>query len=345
MRSSSMSTEPLKTSSNATNQLPASASNPAPCGKCNKMVTTKDKALECEICLTWFHTKCHNIPKALYDAMTMDNSNCHWYCDNCNKGAHKIFKCLTALTNTQDEMQQQLQTLASQNANTSKEIAKLKTTTETTISQVKTDIENRMDTLRSDIKTDIDSLKAEITTLHVAINSKQEVLHNQIDTSKTSTRNLNQSDFEKFREHMTQMELINSKRMNLVIHNIPESGSADKDLIAASDMIAHEFKIKTQINKATRMGKPDEESKDKPRLLRIEMTVASDRKLILQRAPELRSSEHETYSKVYIRPDLTRRQREESKNLREKLATIRTNQPDKKWAIKQGRIVENTNNA
>lgn len=66
----------------------------------------------------------------------------------------------------------------------------------------------------------------------------------------------------------------------------------------------------------------------------------SEKKLILSKAKHLRTSTNAVYSAVYIRPDLTKKQLEASKNLRAQLQVKRTATPDKIWTIKQGQIVE-----
>ena len=66
----------------------------------------------------------------------------------------------------------------------------------------------------------------------------------------------------------------------------------------------------------------------------------TEKKQILARAKDLRTSEHDTYGKVYIRPDLTKNQLEASKNLRRQLQEQRQAHPTKKWIIKQNEIIE-----
>ena len=139
---------------------------------------------------------------------------------------------------------------------------------------------------------------------------------------------------------MTEMEMIRARKKNLVIHNLPEGGNEENDLQAASELFKHEFKLSIKINKATRLGKTQD---TKARLLRVELEDFSEKKLILSKASELRNSNHDTYKLVYIRPDLTKRQLEESKNLRDELANKRKNQPDQNWVIRRNRVIATTN--
>ena len=88
---------------------------------------------------------------------------------------------------------------------------------------------------------------------------------------------------------------------------------------------------------ASRIGSAKE---GKDRLLKIELDSVGDRKTILSKAKKLRDSSHDVYKKAYIRPDLTKNQMAESKNLRASLKVIRESQPEKKWTIKRGQIIE-----
>ena len=63
--------------------------------------------------------------------------------------------------------------------------------------------------------------------------------------------------------------------MNLIIHNLPET---DDNATSVTEMIVNEFKLKVKINKATRLGRINE-NPAKPRLLKIEMENQKNRQL------------------------------------------------------------------
>ena len=60
---------------------------------------------------------------------------------------------------------------------------------------------------------------------------------------------------------------------------------------------------------------------------------------ILQRAKQLK--DHMAFKKVFITPDLTHKQQEVDKKLRDKLKELRTNGSDE-YRIKRGKIVKKT---
>ena len=53
-----------------------------PCGICNKNVNSNQKAIECEHCLTWFHTKCTGMSNLNYQ-VHMQHSSYVWLCCGC----------------------------------------------------------------------------------------------------------------------------------------------------------------------------------------------------------------------------------------------------------------------
>ena len=71
------------------------------------------------------------------------------------------------------------------------------------------------------------------------------------------------------------------------------------------------------------------------------MEGIEQKKQILSRATMLRAlPETDAYSKVYIRPDMTKKQVVESKNLYELLKQKRLDYPQQTWKITRGRIIE-----
>ena len=76
-------------------------------------------------------------------------------------------------------------------------------------------------------------------------------------------------------------------------------------------------------------------------MLRFTLQDVNSKKLILRKATTLRNLEEgDEFYKVYIKPDLTPLQVEESKNLVNELKKVRERDQTKKWKIYKGRITE-----
>ena len=55
------------------------------CAECKKLVSDRDKGLQCGIHSEWFHLK---LPEKSYDFLEIENV--HWFCDPCNKNVGKV---------------------------------------------------------------------------------------------------------------------------------------------------------------------------------------------------------------------------------------------------------------
>ena len=148
-------------------------------------------------------------------------------------------------------------------------------------------------------------------------------------------------------------EKIHAIKKNLICSGIKESTQAGDNEASAEDktafinLIREEFSIEAAVEKVERCGNKrnptDEDPSPKPRLLKIFLKDLRTKKLILSKAVTLRESEDDyTKNNIYIRPDQTIKQQEESKNLRDQLKLKRQqNQVQgKTFKIQRGKIVE-----
>jgi len=152
-----------------------------------------------------------------------------------------------------------------------------------------------------------------------------------------TTDKVTRSVTEEVNQKLSEKEDQEARKLNLIVHNLPETGSKQGDIDSVTELFQEEFRLKMNVVNAQRMGRPNN---DNTRLVKVTMNNVSDKKQILALAKDLRESTHAVHSKIYIRPDLTKLQLEESKNLRETLKTQREKEPDKRWMIRRGRVVE-----
>ena len=130
----------------------------------------------------------------------------------------------------------------------------------------------------------------------------------------------------------------------MILHNIPESNSADVDERKAYDteqvqeILSYLEVENSEVKQPVRLGKKGSESESrKPRLLKVTLGDVSTKKETLSKAKKLRSSPSKKHKKVYITQDLTFKETGESRKLREKLAERRRN-GESDLVIKNGRI-------
>ena len=130
------------------------------------------------------------------------------------------------------------------------------------------------------------------------------------------------------------------RKLNLVLHNVPEStkqsGPERKaDDISKVEKLLHDhLGINPTISNAIRLGKKS----DRPRLLKISVATIQEKSTILRNCYKLRNNSNpESVKTIFATPDLTPLEQKKDKVLRQKLAEM--NKDDKVYKIKNGVIV------
>ena len=122
---------------------------------------------------------------------------------------------------------------------------------------------------------------------------------------------------------------------------IQESENAEEDMEKAKTIIKENLDIDAEIEKVERCGRTKSEDLEKPRPLKLFMITQDNRKKILQNATKLRNSGDEyVKTKVFISPDLTKKQQIDSKNLRALLKQKRLANQHIVYKIQRGVIIE-----
>ena len=140
-------------------------------------------------------------------------------------------------------------------------------------------------------------------------------------------------------DEMKELREIEKIKNNLVISGIQEDEERD-DLDTVMNIIRDELEIEAEITSLERCGKKRPDSTT-PRPIKLVMSNPVNRRKILSKAKILRESEDEDIkSNVYIRPDQTRKQQEQSKNLRDQRRELIAANPGKKYVIKNNAVIE-----
>ena len=150
---------------------------------------------------------------------------------------------------------------------------------------------------------------------------------------------------DKVNQYMDEQKERERRSCNLILHNIPESTSDDPeerkqhDSSKVEEVLDYLDIASSQENEALkpiRLGRKTDG--DKPRLMRVTVESTVIKKDVLSKARSLRNSRDENLSKVFISPDLTPKEREVNKKLRDELRTRRNNGDN--VMIRNGKIVE-----
>ena len=127
------------------------------------------------------------------------------------------------------------------------------------------------------------------------------------------------------------------RKLQLVITNLKEAVSTEADKKQVLE-IFQILQVETNVTEVMRLGT---RKANKPRVLRVSLENAADKHTILAKATSLRKlPEKHDYALVYIKPNLTPQQQEESKNLYIQLQEVKKKNPGLKYKISKGQIVQ-----
>ena len=263
------------------------------CHVCNEMIIEgdhnkgepEDDAMYCEgKCDTWIHRKCAGLSKQQYEALTEEDAP--YISPHCMLGNQAlVIKELKDLVNT-----------------LSADILSLK-------NQV------------ADLKTN----QAQPSMLQNDIADQQS--NNELDTGDTPRPPPLPTSADKhiktmFNDYINEEKEKAKRRLNIIIHSIPESASEDgnarkkHDTDFVANMFQQHLDTKVSITKCFRIGKKDA----KPRLLKMSLGTEVEKAKILRNCTKLHDLKlSPDLHKVFITPDLITKEREANKNLRAQL--------------------------
>ena len=328
--------------------------NKSTCIKCNKEClekpeTFEEQSIDCDCCQQWYHVTCAEMSEGKHDAIS--NFKLKWYCFHCDMGAASLYEMCVSLRSQQMELKNEVSGLARRiekcevsdaatvnrvsvcEQNTTSLTIKVNNLKDSVLNEVKAhlSLENTENNPLQTIKRDI------ITEVKAELGSTSKVPE---QTSPWKTVNGPTPQFKDIlRQEVREQKELEAIRENLVISGIAESDSIS-DLDKVHKLLKDEMDIEPQIESIERCGKLRQDQ-EKPRLLKIRIVNTDTRKKILQKAKNLRDSDCEHIrNSVWIRPDQTRKQQEESKNLRDELRARRLQDPTKTLKIIKGVIQE-----
>lgn len=187
-----------------------------------------------------------------------------------------------------------------------------------------TNLENRQDKLEDriikleDLERRVDKLEKDENKIGLKDDDK-----NQREVLQVATEVAN--------EIMEEYKEKEKRKLHIVFQNLPECEN-DKEEI---QRIIREIGISAAMNDTERVGVKRE---GQHRTLRMRCDSFEKKKDILGAARKLRDSDSETLKNVYIRPDLTKKEREEAYLRREELRARRREEGT--WVIRKNMVVQ-----
>lgn len=308
------------------------------CGSCGTAVKENDKALTCDLCNVWVHTKCGGgcgVPDKLYKVIKELGVDCatvgiRWFCNKCNPQI--------------DSLKLELKTIKDRHINLEKKHENL----EVVVQKVQEDyasIKRTMDELtrtmnqnvsenQGKVDEDIVVLKDEITELKKSYSDMAR--GNAVDGARAIS--LQNSPSISVQVEVSEAMEREKRKNNLVIFGIEETNDEGmtrdkvKNILQAVEIDENKVKYFGRVGRNT--------SENKIRVVRVVCDDSETRRNFLKGANKLKTMQG--YNKVYVSPDLTKAQQLLDKKLRDKLREIRVNTKEAK--INNGEIVVFENN-
>ena len=268
------------------------------CPNCRKTVEDEQDGVECDMCGNWYHGKCQNVTEELYKVLGNKKYSINWYCDICDLSAKKIMSNVMRIQKRQDDMEKKLDGLDSK------------------LSKLDQNVTSRLDEISRN-GLDVDRCVDKV------IEKIEDTMEKKISL-----------ELEEYRER----EL---RKANLMVSNLKESEQQSMDQRKNEDLqlfkdVLKELKTENvNIKSVTRIG---EKANERPRLTKVVLANAVEKRDVLKGAKSLRNSKNEAFKNIYINPDLTKHAREEGKKLRDELAR-RKHTGETNIAIRRGKII------
>lgn len=273
------------------------------CGECKKVVGKNERGVMCEQCELWFHCKCEKLMEDTY--LLLNQDKIHFYCSRCDKAVGKLLKAVTTLQMRQDRMEEDMRCVMSELEEVKTEMAKVTSNTEAK------QVIIEEDSFRQKWQTEMGKMKSD--------------LESQVTSSVRHVK-----------EDVEESLEIERRKCNLIIHGVPEA-DAEQDVEAVIEVFGQGLKLDfgRHVDKMLRIGRLVE-AKSRP--IRLMIKTLDGKKEILARAKQLK--ENDKFKRMFISPDLTRKQQEMDKELRNQLKKFRE-EGETEAKIRFGKVVKN----
>lgn len=285
---------------------------------CDVCTDSVERLVQCDRCLIWYCCGCAKIADKLQEILC-EFTELHWFCHRCDKIA------INAIRSFNDESTPTSDAKISVTSIINTAIKALQESCQEAIYHLQNSIHTVPTTV--DNSFEADNMDAESSTLAPGLLPRPESL---------SVKDISQA----VTSCMTEENEKQKRKLNLVVHNLPESTSDGgqqrkrDDINKITEIFKDVLHVTPKVTNAVRLGKKG----DKMRLLKISVETEKEKASILRNAVKLRGDSLPQYQKkIFITPDMTPKERDENKALRAKLSDL--NKAGNNYKIKSGKIV------
>lgn len=336
------------------------------CGDCSKNVLTSEKAVMCDVCQKWYHTKCQDVQDNTYNFLT-DNTdpNIHWYCTKCNEGIAECIQSITKLNIEVKELSKDFhllqddytkfkhETIEEQGKNVDKVDS---------LTKYVTDCKNDIKALKQELQ-GCNKLKEEMKDVQDKISKNSHLMDEKLSSIKnelpaTWSTIVTKEVSEKFKSVDTDVQLIQklvtenkqkiddakdkeSRENNIIIYRLKEGNQStedqrkqDKDFVMSliKDALGIDI-VETDIKAMYRIGKTNDDP-DVYRPFLVQFREKRMKNLVMESLVKLKNAP-EAFQNLSIAHDMTKAEREECKRLVEEAKTKQKSETGEfKWLVR-----------
>ena len=300
----------------------ATKSKNGECGKC-KTEFTKGKGNEgmhCDLCEEWFHLVCTDVPEVLYKAMSKYPVKAvKWLCDNCEK---TFMESAAELKKKQESMEREMEKMG-------KEMVEMQ--------NKMIECNNKLNERMNAFEAEMVGMKGEIREAERGGKEGRKV-ENQTSGRQPKADTVGREEganegednegwqpVSRKRERDLQVQVVETmerekRKNNVIIMGLSEEMDDKQTEDFIVEMMGTIVDADVHLKVHGRIGKKPDGDKKRP--VKIEVRETTVRRTILQKAANLKKEQK--YERIYVSPDLTKKQQEEDKTLRDKVKEFRS---------------------
>lgn len=333
------------------------------CGRCTKFVA---KGIKCDECFKWFHAKCEKMKQEEMNFLSnVEDTTCLWICEGCKRQRDVQKEMVIELKKENEIMRkkinektrpgkenEQIMQLAKDNETLKKENLQLKELNKNLTEkvneigkEVKKIAKGSEVTQTNQVKDMTDFFKQLMNTFTEQAKQDRELMREEfkimITEQRQEMRSYRSEIVDELRDEMKEEEARKEKQKRLVMFNInePRGEGREQDqeeMEKVVEVIREGIGIeKPAIKNIGRIG-TKQNGKNRPML--VELESVEKKWEIVKNAKNLKDARIANMNKVVIVPDLTWKQREKDKELRNRLQEKRQ-QGERGWYIRRGELM------
>lgn len=291
---------------------------------CGDRVKDGEDAVQCDKCQVWYHAGCQGVAKLALKAIDKHHPLLLWLCHTC-----KVW----LQSKDQNPTNAEYVNLDGPNATENKAVGphgSTHHTLEQMIGQLQQSMESRMQCLEQILQNQAATLGDQSRLIEKGVKDQTElkttyadiVRENSIKMVETATKKDQLSNKDACTISGVFDEFLDKekRKCNIVVHNLPEQSGPTGDDRSQADsalfvsMVREVFRINARVTRSFRAGRI---VSTRQRLLIVTLDSEQTKHDLLKVAPQLRSSLK--WGDIYLSPDLTWKERQENRALREEL--------------------------